>query len=119
MTLRHPKPVVGLAATHDRLATGSTDGQIRTWSWDGHLIWQTGHGSPAEHLAFSPDGSTLATAADDGRLSLWDRGGALLGTAALTGRPVGIYCAEDTVLTADQGGALELWSLAAATGGPS
>src|SRR6185437_7355134 len=110
MTLRHPKPVVGLAATHDRLATGSTDGQIRTWSWDGHLIWQTGHGSPAEHLAFSPDGSTLAAAADDGRLSLWDRGGALLGTAALTGRPVGIHCAEDTVLTAEQGGALEFWS---------
>ena len=110
MTLRHPKPVLGIAATHDRLATGSTDGQIRTWSWDGHLIWQTGHGSPAEHLAFSPDGSTLAAAADDGRLSLWDRGGALLGKAALSDRPVGIHCADDTVLTANQGGALELWS---------
>jgi WD40 repeat protein len=110
MTLRHPKPVLGIAATYDRLATGSTDGQIRTWSWDSHLIWQTGHGSPAKHLAFSPDGSTLAVAADDGRLSLWDRGGALVGQAALTGRPVGIHCADDTVLTADQGGALELWS---------
>jgi WD40 repeat protein len=109
MTLRHPKPVLGIAATHDRLATGSTDGQIRTWSWDGHLIWQTGHGSPAEHLAFSPDGSALAAAADDGRLSLWDRGGALLGKAALSGRPVGIHCADDTVLTAIQGGALEFW----------
>jgi WD40 repeat protein len=110
MTLRHPKPVLGIAATHDRLATGSTDGQIRTWSWDGHLIWQTGHGSPAEHLAFSPDGSALAAAAEDSRLSLWDRGGAFLGKAALSGRPVGIHCADDTVLTADQGGALELWS---------
>ena len=110
MTLRHPKPVLGIAATHDRLATGSADGQIRTWSWDGHLIWQTGHSSPAEHLAFSPDGSALAAAADDGRLSLWDRGGAFLGKAALSGRPVGIHCADDTVLTADQGGALELWS---------
>lgn len=110
MTLRHPKPVLGVAVTHDRLATGSTDGQIRTWSWDGHLIWQNGHGSPTEHLAFSPDGSTLAAAADDGRLSLWNRGGALLGRAALTDRPVGIHCADDTVLTAIQGGVLELWS---------
>jgi hypothetical protein len=121
MTLRHPKPVLGIAATHDRLATGSADGRIRTWSWDGHLIWQTGHGSPAEHLAFSPAGSTLATAANDGGLSLWDRDGAVLGKAALSGRPVGIHCADDTVLTADQGGALELWSFdsAAAKGGPS
>ena len=49
---------------------------------DGHLIWQTGHGSPTEHLAFSPDGSTLAVAANDGSLSLWDRDGAALGKAA-------------------------------------
>src|SRR5271166_495412 len=121
MTLRHPKPVLGIAATHDRLATGSADGRIRTWSWDGHLIWQTGYGSPAEHLAFSPDGSTLDAAANDGSLSLWDHGGAVLGKAALSGRPVGIHCANDTVLTANQDGALELWSFdsTAAKGGPS
>ena len=121
MTLRHPKPVLGIAATHDRLATVSADGRIRTWSWDGHLIWQTGHGSPAEHLAFSPDGSTLAAAANDGSLSLWDHGGAVLGKAALSGRPVGVHCANDTVLTANQDGALQLWSFdnAAAKGGPS
>jgi WD40 repeat protein len=121
MTLRHPKPVLGIAATHDRLATGSADGRIRTWSWDGRLIWQTGHGSSSEHLAFSPDGSTLAAAANDGSLSLWDRGGAVLGKAALSGRPVGIHCANDTVLTGNQDGALELWSFdsAAAKGGPS
>jgi WD40 repeat protein len=120
-TLRHPKPVLGLAATHDRLATGSADGRIRTWSWDGQLIWQTGHGSPAEHLAFSPDGSVLAAAANDGGLSLWDRDGALSGRAALSGRPVGVRCADDTVLTANQGGVLELWSAgrAAAEGGQS
>jgi hypothetical protein len=121
MTLRHPKPVLGIAVTHDRLATGGADGRIRTWSWDGHLVWQTGHGSPVEHLAFSPDGSALAAAANDGGLSLWDRGGALAGKAMLGGRPVGIHCANDTVLTADQSGALELWSfeLAAAEGGSS
>ena len=121
MTLRHPKPVLGIAVTHDRLATGGADGRIRTWSWDGHLVWQTGHGSPVEHLAFSPDGSALAAAANGGGLSLWDRGGALAGKAALGGRPVGIHCADDTVLTADQSGALELWSfdMAATKGGPS
>ena len=38
MTLPHPKPVLSIAVTHDRLATGSADGRIRTWSWDGHLV---------------------------------------------------------------------------------
>ena len=63
----------------------------------------------------------VCLAAPAGGLSLWDRGGALAGKAVLGGRPVGIHCADDTVLTADQSGALELWSfdLAAAEGGPS
>jgi CHAT domain/Anaphase-promoting complex subunit 4 WD40 domain/WD domain, G-beta repeat len=121
MTLRHPKPVLGMAVTNDRLVTGSADGRIRTWSWNGHLMWQTRHGSPIEHLAFSPDGSVLAAAASDGGLSLWDRGGTQAGKAALSGRPAGICWTDDTVLTANQTGTLEFWSfdMAAAEGGPS
>ncbi|MGE5291384.1 MAG: CHAT domain-containing WD40 repeat protein [Micromonosporaceae bacterium] len=110
MTLRHPQPVVGMAVTHDRLATGCADGRVRTWSWDGQLMRRAEHGSPVEYLAFSPDGSSLATAANDGSLSLWGRDGTLAARAALSGRPVGIRCTDDTVLTANQGGALELWS---------
>jgi hypothetical protein len=111
MSLPHPQPVLGMAVADDRLATGSADGRVRTWSWDGQLMRRASHGAPVEHLAFTPDGSMLATAAGDGTLSLWDREGALAGRAAVSGQPTGIRCTHDTVLTANQAGALELWSL--------
>jgi len=121
MRLPHPQPVLGMAVTHDRLATGSADGRVRIWSWEGQLIRRAGLGAPVEHLAFSPDGSWLVTAASDGSLSLWNREGTVVGRSGLSGRPVGIRCDRDTVLTANQAGALELWSLdvAAPTGGLS
>lgn len=121
MRLPHPQPVLGMAVTHDRLATGSADGRVRIWSWEGQLIRRAGFGAAVEHLAFSPDGSRLVAAAGDGGLSLWNRDGTMLGKAALSGRPVGIRCDSDTVLTANQAGALELWSLdvAAPAGGLS
>jgi hypothetical protein len=59
----------------------------------------------------------LATAASDGTLSLWNREGALAGQAAISGQPTGIRCTHDTVLTANQAGALELWSLDVAAHG--
>ena len=117
MRLPHPQPVLGMAVTHDRLATGSADGRVRIWSWEGQLIRRAGLGAPVEHLAFSPDGSWLATAAGDGGLSLWNREGTVVGKAALSGRPVGIRCDQDTVITANQAGALEVWSIDVATHG--
>ncbi|HUK73650.1 MAG TPA: CHAT domain-containing protein [Streptosporangiaceae bacterium] len=117
MTLRHPQPVLGMAVTHDMLATGSADGRVRIWSWGGDLIRRVEHGSPVEYLAFSPDGSWLATAAYDGGLSLWSRAEGLAGRTATSGRPVGVRCSEGTVLTANQDGALELWSFDVAAGG--
>lgn len=106
--LRHPQPVLGIAVTNDRLATGCADGRVRTWSWSGELLRRAELGAPVEFLAFSPDGAWLATAASDGILSLWDRSAAFAGRTVLSGQPVGVRCADGTVLTANQGGALEL-----------
>lgn len=117
MSLPHPQPVLGMAVAEDRFVTGSADGRIRTWSWEGKLLRRQGYGAPVEHVAFTPDGSLLAAAASDGTLSLLDREGALVGQAAVSGRPVGIRCTHDTVLTANHTGAFEFWSLETATGG--
>jgi WD40 repeat protein len=117
MSFPHPQPVLGIAITDERLVTGSADGRVRTWSWDGKLIHRVGHGAPVEHLAFSRPGSLLATAQSDGTLSIWDREGSLAGKAAVSGRPVGICCTYDSVLTANQAGDLQLWSLSAGARG--
>ena len=115
--MRHPQPVLGMAVTDDRLATGCADGRVRIWSWNGELMRRADQGSPVEYLAFAPDGTWLATASVDGTLSLWDRDGASAGKTTLAGRPIGLRCTRDTVLTANHAGALELWSVNAQAGG--
>jgi hypothetical protein len=117
LSLPHPQPVLGIAVVDDRLVTGSTDGRIRTWSWDGTHLHREGDGAAVEHLALSPDASMLAAAQSDGTLSLWDRGGTLAGRTAISGRPVGLRCADNSVLTANHLGDLELWTVGVASRG--
>ena len=52
---------------------GGFDGSVRIWDVDAstELISLRGHRRRIEHLAFSPDGHTLASSSDDGSVKLW------------------------------------------------
>src|SRR6266702_2426524 len=55
-------------------AVGSRRGEVRVWKERGrllHLVWQA-HTDVVSTLAFSPDGSTLASGSWDGTLKLWN-----------------------------------------------
>ncbi len=69
-TLRHPKPVNGLAWSHDgtQLATASDDGVARLWDVAGQTIIAdlTGHQGGVLNVAWRPDDARLATSSTDG-----------------------------------------------------
>jgi WD40 repeat protein/transcriptional regulator with XRE-family HTH domain len=95
-------------------AAGSTRGEVRVWRERGkvlHLAWQ-GHNDTVRALAFSPDGSRLATGSLDGAIKLWDiESGALLWTSWHTNNIQRIAFAPDGGTLASSGGdaTIRLW----------
>ena len=71
----HAHQIVALEFSRDgtRLATGSTDGTARLWDPEtGEELATLRHDGPIASMAFSPDGSCLATAVrGDGTVRLW------------------------------------------------
>ena len=57
------------------LAFGSSSlGQLLVWEWqsESYVLRQQGHTFPPTCLAYNPDGQTLVTGGDDGRVKLWN-----------------------------------------------
>jgi periodic tryptophan protein 2 len=49
-------------------------GQLFVWEWksESYILKQQGHAIDVDYLAYSPDGTYLATAADDGKIKVWN-----------------------------------------------
>ncbi|MEU7226493.1 CHAT domain-containing WD40 repeat protein [Streptomyces chrestomyceticus] len=116
----HPQPVCAFAGCADRLVTGSPDGRIRAWSWNGRLLHRVHQGGAVRQLAFTADGTVLAAVSDDGVLVRWDRDGAPQDRTEQIGHPVGVaFTGEDgTVLTAADDGLVQLHPRTATPSGP-
>ncbi|MFI2240366.1 CHAT domain-containing WD40 repeat protein [Streptomyces chrestomyceticus] len=106
----HPQPVRVFAWCADRLVTGSPDGRIRAWSWNGRLLHRVHQGGAVRQLAFAADGAVLAAVSDDGVLVRWGRDGAPQDRTEQIGHPVGVAFTgeDDTVLTAADDGLVQL-----------
>ena len=111
-TWRHPEAVTALALADDRIVTGSADGRVRSWSWEGRLLNRREHGAALDHLAVAADGH-VAAGSSDGVCRLSDREGRLIGTVSLPGRPVGLgfMVRARALVTATDAGLTETWSL--------
>src|SRR5262249_49581247 len=71
-----PVSVCGLAMRGDglRFATGTYAGRIHQWDIESGTAVGPAleHGSPAERVAYSPEGDLLAGACNDGTVRVWD-----------------------------------------------
>jgi len=59
----------------DWVALGCPDlGQLLVWEWQSetYVMKQQGHGGSMACMAYSPDGSTVATGGDDAKVKLWN-----------------------------------------------
>merc|ERR1712096_179770 len=95
---------------------------IQLWEVDSGSLWKTlsGHPAPIKSVTYSPDGTTLASASDDGSIKLWDAvTGQELQQSPLSGHngPISsvAYSPDGTTLaSASFDGTIKLWD--AATG---
>ncbi|MBI5648251.1 MAG: choice-of-anchor D domain-containing protein [Ignavibacteriae bacterium] len=110
-----PEEVVDLdiAAGGALCATAQGDGHVKVFAPDNSVLIDmlAGHTGRATAVAFSPDGSLLASGGSDGRVKIWSTAsGALLRDLAHGGTVHSLAFARDgATLASTDGGAVVLW----------
>ncbi|KAJ6067578.1 uncharacterized protein N7446_004615 [Penicillium canescens] len=69
----HTGPVISIALSQGQLASGSTDGRVKVWELNDYHCVSTleGYNKQAGSIAWSPDGSRLASASMDNTVNIW------------------------------------------------
>ena len=71
----HSITSVSINKTGDWLAFGSSAlGQLLVWEWqsESYILKQQGHFYDMNTLSYSPDGHSVVTGGDDGKVKLWN-----------------------------------------------
>ena len=100
------------------LAFGASKlGQLLVWEWksESYILKQQGHFDSMNALVYSPDGQRIITAADDGKIKLWDIASGFC-TVTFTEHTSGVtaceYAKKGSVLfTASLDGSVRAWDL--------
>ncbi|QLL31080.1 hypothetical protein HG536_0A08970 [Torulaspora globosa] len=72
---QNPINTVSINSSGEWLAFGSSKlGQLLVYEWqsESYILKQQGHFDSLNGLAYSPDGSRVVTAAEDGKIKVWD-----------------------------------------------
>lgn len=72
---QNPIDTVSVNATGEWLAFGSSRlGQLLVYEWqsESYILKQQGHFDSMNSLTYSPDGSRVVTASEDGKIKVWD-----------------------------------------------
>ncbi|CCK72039.1 snoRNA-binding rRNA-processing protein PWP2 KNAG_0I02540 [Huiozyma naganishii CBS 8797] len=72
---QNPVNTVTVNSTGEWLAFGSSKlGQLLVYEWqsESYILKQQGHFDSTNSLTYSPDGSRVVTAAEDGKIKVWD-----------------------------------------------
>ncbi len=72
---------VAINPAGDRIISGSEDGTLRLWNFEGQQIGEPfqGHSAAVRAVAFSPNGEWIVSGSSDSTLRLWDLNGTPIG----------------------------------------
>jgi WD40 repeat protein len=113
----HGSPIAAAAVNATTVATGAADGTIRLWRERDGAPLQTlaGHTAAITSLAYSPDGTVLASGSDDNTARLWSSDGTV--RRVLAGHTFGVTSVAFSpdgkrLVTASVDGDARIWSVA-------
>jgi len=109
---------VAINESGEWLAFGASKlGQLLVWEWksESYILKQQGHFDSMNTLVYSPDGQRIITAADDGKIKLWDIASGFC-TVTFAEHTSGVtaceYAKKGSVLfTASLDGSIRAWDL--------
>jgi len=108
---------VTVNASGEWLAFGASKlGQLLVWEWqsESYVLKQQGHFDAMNGLAYAPDGQRIVTAADDGRIKVWDATSGFC-IVTFTEHTAGVtavqFSVRNLLFTASLDGSVRAWDL--------